>query len=110
MDIVQLRSNDDSCITWVWVGELDVADCTGLRRAWASLVREDTVHIVIDTTAVTFMDCSVLSCLVRAKVDAGARLSVQVAPGPVAELLDMTGLGRFMAMSRPDDVCEERAC
>lgn len=109
MDSVQLCSNDGSCVTWVWVGELDAADCAGLARVWTSLMGDDTVHVVIDTTAVTFVDCAVLSFLVQARAQRGPRLSLHLVPGPLTRLFAMTGLTGFMATGEPT-VPRARVC
>lgn len=77
-------------------GELDVSTTAQLRAALnQQLVDEAQVHLVVDLTALTFMDSSGLGTLVRAQRQArGLRGSFAVVcpDGPVLKVMALTGL------------------
>jgi anti-anti-sigma factor len=86
--------------TVVLDGELDCSTEREVRRRIARLVESSDV-IGIDTRHVEFIDAAGIRTLLLAKHDAlqnGATITVEVArPGPVARLLEMTGLSGYLA-------------
>jgi len=78
---------------WVWSGDLDVADVAALTTTWRALLEDRPASVVIDLTGVTFVDCAVLSVLVRANGDPSTRLLLRGVPARVDEVLRLTGLG-----------------
>lgn len=86
--------------TVVLDGELDCSTEREVRRRIARLVETSDV-IGIDTRQVEFIDAAGVRTLLLAKRDAlqnGATVTVDVArPGPVARLLQITGLSDYLA-------------
>ncbi|MGI4896891.1 MAG: STAS domain-containing protein, partial [Janthinobacterium lividum] len=86
-----------------WGGELDAADVAELTDAWQSLLADHPVSVVIDLAAVTFLDCAVLSVLVRANRAPGTHLFLRAVPPRVRQLLHRTGLSdSFTVVSTAD--------
>jgi len=87
-------------------GELDIATIPALREEWLGLV--DDVRpdlLVIDLTAVTFLDSTALSAVVavhKRQREHGGRLIVSNANPRVAKIIEMTGL-RDLIDVRPRD-------
>jgi anti-sigma B factor antagonist len=77
-------------------GELDLAGVPALERVLADAEATGPVAIVVDLTALEFLDSSGLRCLVRAHGrarEAGGRLPVVRADGgEVAQAMSVTGL------------------
>lgn len=83
--------------TWAWTGEPDAADVAALSTMWRSLLEERPGSVVIDLSAVTFLDCGVLSVLVRANTDPVTRLLLRGVPARVELVMQLTGLGTAFA-------------
>ncbi|WP_030398348.1 STAS domain-containing protein [Kitasatospora purpeofusca] len=80
-------------------GEIDLAAAPRLRRRLTTVL-EARREVVLDLSEVTFMDCSGLGVLVRARNQAdrsGKRLVLRGVGRPVARLLKLTGLSRRLA-------------
>ena len=77
-------------------GELDVSTTARLRAALnEQLVDEGRVHLVVDLTALEFMDSSGLGTLVRAQRQTRAlrgSFAVVCPEGPVLKVMTITGL------------------
>ena len=86
---------------WTWSGDLDVADVPALRGALQALLDDHPTTLTIDLAAVTFLDCSGLSVLVRANNDPSTDLLLQSVPGCVRRLLQATGLDGVFALTEP---------
>ena len=84
-------------------GELDLAATRELAASLNELVGTATHAAVVDASDVTFMDSGGLGALVRAAERLrrrSASLILVCPPGPVAELLDATGMrDRFLVMN-----------
>lgn len=75
-------------------GEVDIATSPRLRAVLAERPRTEGL-LVLDLTAVTFMDSSGLSVVLnlqRETTAAGERLAVVCPPGPARLLLEVTGV------------------
>jgi stage II sporulation protein AA (anti-sigma F factor antagonist) len=75
-------------------GDLDIATGRDLERMIRS-VADECVHVVIDLTDVTFIDCSgvrSLAALGTTVRSSGGELDVRSPSGPVHRILDLTGL------------------
>ncbi|MFI9642079.1 STAS domain-containing protein [Micromonospora sp. NPDC051925] len=86
-------------------GELDIATVSGLERALdEALDRPGLLEIVVDLTAVTFLDSTAVAALLRGAAEAvgrGATLRL-VDPQPVvARVLRITAVGQLLGL--PDD-------
>ncbi|MFH9352183.1 STAS domain-containing protein [Kitasatospora sp. NPDC017646] len=80
-------------------GEIDLDTAPHLRREISRALAEHQ-EVVLDLSEVTFMDCSGLGVLVRARNQAdrsGRRLVLRGIGRPVTRLLELTGLGRRLA-------------
>jgi anti-sigma B factor antagonist len=80
-------------------GEVDLAARPELDAMLETLT-DGAERVVVDLTAVTFMDSTGLHWLVRvhdAVARAGATLQVAVADGPVRDVLALTGVDRLLA-------------
>jgi anti-sigma B factor antagonist len=77
-------------------GELDLAGIPALEEALAGLEAARPEAIVLDLTALQFLDSSGLRCLVRANArarESGGRLAIVTTPGGrVAQTISLTGL------------------
>lgn len=80
-------------------GELDVAAAPRLGEALQSLLEHDCRQILMDLSAVTFLDSSGLAELIRANQTLrrqGRHMHLHHPPRAVLRLLDMTGVtGEF---------------
>jgi anti-anti-sigma factor len=83
-------------------GELDLATCATLDEAMEAAMDSGTIDtVVVDLTRVTFADSTTLGWLVRSEArmqEAGGRLVAMAGPGPVLDLLRLTGLDRRLTL------------
>jgi len=83
-------------------GELDLAARTTLDEAMAAALDSGSVEtVVVDLTRVTFADSTTLAWLVGAEAHmqaTGGRLLAVAGPGPVLNLLRLTGLDRRLTL------------
>jgi anti-anti-sigma factor len=92
-------SHEDGAVIMSLRGEVDLAGRGMLADTAYRLVAENAL-VIADLAAVTFLDSSGLSALVRAKREAsrlGRDFRVRSATGPVADVLDVTGLGPWLS-------------
>jgi anti-sigma B factor antagonist len=84
-------------------GEVDVVSASTLRRELALHMGSRQADLVVDLTAVTFMDSTGLSVLVRAARqlhERGGRLELVVDRARVVDLLRLTAVQRFVFVHR----------
>jgi anti-sigma B factor antagonist len=90
---------DGDCAVLVISGELDLRTRDQLSAA-ATRTLHDAATVIADLARVTFVDSSGLSALVAARQEA-VRLErefrIQSAHGPVARMLEISGLGHWLA-------------
>jgi anti-sigma B factor antagonist len=82
-------------------GEVDLSTAPTLRSRIDELIREGVRHLVVDLTAVGFMDSSGLSVLVsvmKRMEDADGRLAIVCSRDPVLKVFTITGLDRVFAI------------
>jgi anti-sigma B factor antagonist len=75
-------------------GEIDLAAADRVREAIAAAAQTPTRLLLIDVTAVEFIDSSGLRALVegsRAARSNGRRVELAITDGPVTRLLELTG-------------------
>lgn len=81
-------------------GELDLAMAPRLVERFEEALRGGPERVVLDLRAVAFTDSTGLAALIRCRrraVRADVELVLDVGDGPVADLLDLTGLHRVFA-------------
>jgi anti-sigma B factor antagonist len=87
-------------------GELDMENAPEVKECFDRLVEQGHIAIVVDLTGLTFCDSAGISALVhgfnRCRT-ADGRLRITGESGPVAGVLDLTGVRTFLRHSGPDD-------
>jgi anti-anti-sigma factor len=86
------------------VGEVDTFAADGLRVELEHLADEPSGAVVVDCTDVTFMSCTALTVLARAKAQLGPRLLLSGTSKFVTRLLAMTGLASFFPVLSEGEV------
>jgi anti-anti-sigma factor len=79
----------------VLLGELDIATSTRLDERLESIIEDSSEHLIIDLSALGFMDSMGLQVLLRARRRLGRqerRLVLVCPPGPILRLLVVTNL------------------
>ena len=100
---LQITPSEDDRTLLTIVGEVDAHTCGRLKAALDELLgaTEGEPDVVVDMTAVTFLDSSGLRVLIGAYKEAeerGGRLRLRSPSDGVVRLLEITGLAdRFMA-------------
>jgi anti-sigma B factor antagonist len=87
-------------------GEIDLATVGPFRQAISDLVNGGLVHLVIDLSAVTFIDSTGLGVLVGARKrvrDGGGSLRLVCTHHRVLRLLAVTGLAQAMPVHASTD-------
>jgi anti-anti-sigma factor len=97
---------EEMTTTIVLSGEIDLAAQSALAAALAAALREPAApQLLVDLSAVTFIDSSGLSAAIvlpsRAAHDAGIGFSAISGPG-VARALKVSGLDRFVHPDQPE--------
>jgi anti-sigma B factor antagonist len=97
-----VRSVESGSLTTITLcGELDLASVHKLISALALAERSAASRIVLDLTAVDFIDARGLRALVqaanRSRVD-GDRLRIRKSPGVVTRVIDLTSLGERLPL------------
>jgi anti-anti-sigma factor len=95
------ESAHDGVVRLVLSGEVDLAAIPAIRDEVGRHLRVDSVtHIVVDLSAVTFLDSSGIGILVgcqRQATEAGKIYQVVNAHGRVADVLELTGVMKLLA-------------
>jgi anti-sigma B factor antagonist len=93
-------------------GEIDVYTAPRLRQAIIDLVDGGADHIVVDMSAVDFLDSTGLGVLVgglkRVKVKDGS-LSIVTSQDKILKIFDITGLNKVFAIHDSVDAAAEQA-
>jgi anti-anti-sigma factor len=100
------RSDDEAVM--VAAGEIDLASSPDLRRELHGMLDDGTRTIVLDLTAVTFIDSSGLGVLVgvlkRVNENGdGGRLELRGLSGPVRRVFEITGLHEVFDVVEPPE-------
>jgi anti-sigma B factor antagonist len=80
-------------------GEVDLATAPQLRAAIDAAVTSGAPEVCVDLCATTFMDSSGLHVLVEARrraEETGCDLTLACAPGPVARVIELSGVGELI--------------
>jgi anti-sigma B factor antagonist len=92
-------------------GELDAESGAELRKALTAAMAEGRVNIVLDLTEVVFMDSTALSVVLSALRGAWGRGQALLVAGPlqppIATLLSITGVDRFVTVHAGRDAALE---
>jgi anti-sigma B factor antagonist len=86
----------------VAVGEVDLFSVGRLRDQLAELFTAGWHDVTVDLREVRFMDSSGVHALLEADRDArrgGVRLTIVVEPGPINDLLELTGTDRVLTLA-----------
>lgn len=92
-------------------GELDVCTSDRLRHAINSALKHCPQLLVLDLSALGFMDCSGLSVLVwaRKRLAEQERQFLITGAQPIVErLMHLTGLDRYLHLSKPEPRCMQQ--
>ena len=94
------RVSEDTGVVTV-VGELDIYTAPQLKECLLGLLDEGVTRLVVDLTAVTFIDSTALGVLiggVRRVNDVDGAMALVASSRPVARVLTITGLDRVFAI------------
>lgn len=97
---LELRTERVDHRTTVFVaGEVDYGSASRLRSVLVELAHEGEGEVVVDLSAVTFIDSTALSVMVQAKQrfdSSGQRMSVTGTQPRVARVLELSGLTDYL--------------
>ncbi len=100
-------SSTGSGTTIKLAGELDSGTCSELIKRFEEVVADDVREVVLDLDELTFIDSAGLRAIIMIERLAAERhlaLTVHSPAGPVADLLQVTGIGERIALApRVDD-------
>jgi anti-anti-sigma factor len=82
-------------------GEIDILVIDEVQAAITSAQEHHVTHLDVDLSLVDFMDSSGLGVLAQAAAAFG-QLRIVAAPITVTRILEMTGLGEFIALGADD--------
>ena len=106
--IAQRELAEDTSVLRV-EGDLDLASAPSLKWALADLQAAGHRHVVVDLSAVSFIDSTALGVLVGAQraLDAGVRLAIACSEENVLRIFELTGLdGMFVIVATLDEALE----
>jgi anti-sigma B factor antagonist len=95
MDLDVITEADESRTLLRATGSIDIASRERLGAAVRAALAADTTALVIDLSAVTFIDSTGIGTLVDAasqSADAGATFRIEAPSRPVARILEVSGL------------------
>lgn len=95
---------DRSHVRVVATGELDLATAPLLRDQLDELIASGWLDVTVDLRETGFADTAAVHVLLDARArlaDFGGALTVIAEPGPVADLLAITGTGETLALTVP---------
>lgn len=99
------RLGDDLGVV-VLAGEVDIFTAPQFKECLLGLVDDGVTRLVVDLSAVTFIDSTALGVLiggVRRVHGAGGAMTVVVATRPVERVLSITGLDRVFSLHATRD-------
>jgi anti-sigma B factor antagonist len=100
----------DSCAIIAVAGEIDIATVPALRTALAALLADGARRLVVDLTAVGFIDSSGLNVLVGAVRQLGlGRLGVVATQLNICRVLAISGLDTIIPVFDSVDAATEAA-
>jgi anti-anti-sigma factor len=81
---------------------VDLSNAHVVEQALVELAGRPAPRVCVDLCAVSFMDSSALAALIKGRqrvVDAGGDFAIACTDGPVAKILEVTGLNRIMRVA-----------
>ena len=111
-DLFSVSSERPSATLGVVVlgGEVDIYTAPRFRECMLELLDDGVVQLVVDLSAVTFIDSTALGVLiggVRRINSAGGAMSLVVGSRPVERVLGITGLDRVFAIHKTREAAVE---
>ncbi len=101
LTIERLSENEGKALILRLSGSLDVATTRQMKQSLAEVSSASYRDLLIDLTALEFLDSTGLGALIgahRRAAEAGERLELIVSDGPIARLLNITGLSRVFTI------------
>ena len=99
---IDLKSEDHGeTLVFKLRGSLDIATSPTVRAALSDATEKGTKGIIVDLTHLEFLDSTGLGALIgahRRAAERGESLRLIVSEGPIARLLNITGLVRVLAV------------
>lgn len=110
---IDLRTEDDGeTLVFKLRGSLDLATSPTARAALIEATEKGCHDLIVDLTQLEFLDSTGLGALIgahRRTAERGGSLRLIVTDGPIARLLNITGLVRVFAVYRTlDDARNDR--
>ncbi len=113
LKIESMPENGGKTLLFKLRGSLDLATSGNLRESLAKAAQEGHHDLVVDLAQVDFLDSTGLGALIgahRRALESGGQVRLIVTGGPIARLLNITGLVRVFAVySSLKDALEERS-
>lgn len=105
MDLTVASARHGSTSTISAQGEIDLSSADKLRAELDTVLASDSRQVIVDLSAVTFLDSTGIGVLAGALRSRGDRkVGIVVSPGPVEKVLLLTGMDRvFPLYSSIDD-------
>ena len=102
---IDIQHDGDTAV-FSLVGSLDIATSPSVRASLIEAAGQGAHDLIVDLTGLEFLDSTGLGALIgaqrRAQEQQG-RVRLVVTEGPIARLLNITGLGRIFAVYRTLD-------
>jgi anti-sigma B factor antagonist len=98
---VEFLGPADEIAVVVAEGELDLHTSPPFKTELVGVIEGGAARVVVDLTGVTFIDSSALGALIggaRRSALTSTELMIVCPPGPVARVIDLTGLHRAFAI------------
>jgi len=92
---IDLKSEDGGTLVFRLRGSLDLATAPTVRAALADATEKGNQELIVDLTALEFLDSTGLGVLIgahRRAAERGGSFRLIVADGPISRLLNITGL------------------
>ncbi|HEY8296727.1 MAG TPA: STAS domain-containing protein [Candidatus Baltobacteraceae bacterium] len=99
IDIKSERNGD--ALVFTLRGSLDLATAPSVRAALLEAADDNKHEIIVDLTHVEFLDSTGLGALIgahRRALEKSGRVALVIADGPIARLLNITGLMRVFGV------------
>jgi anti-sigma B factor antagonist len=101
---IDLKTEDGGgTLVFALRGSLDLATSPTVRAALGEATQKGSHELIVDLTQVDFLDSTGLGALIgahRRTAERGGSLRLVVGDGPIARLLNITGLVRVFAVYR----------
>lgn len=92
------------------IGEIDLATVDQLEEAVTEVVNNGNSHLVVDLTELSFMDSTGLKAMLvtdQRLNEGGRSFAIAVRPGPIARLVDLSGVQSLNVVGDVSEVVGE---